>query len=481
MKNKIYFAAVLLFAALFITDALAQGDDPVLMRINNKEIRRSEFEYSYQKNNSEGVIDKKSVKDYVPLFVNYKLKVEAALAMRLDTLQSFKKEFATYRDQQVLPSFTTTEDMEKEARQVYQETLDRIGEEGLIHVSHILMRLKQNATDVEKAQQKQRIDSIAAALKAGADFAELAEKLSQDPGTAKRGGDLPWLEKGQTVKEFETAAFRLKPGQVSEPVLSPFGFHIIKMLERKPLDSFEALKGDILKFLERRGARMRLAENKVSAMEKEDTTLTREVILEKRAKELSKDDVELRNLIQEYHDGLLLYEASNRLVWDKAAKDDKALEAFFKKNKKNYAFQEPRYKGIAYHVKVSDDVKAVRDCLKGVPFERWAEKLRSTFNGDSVVRIRVEKGIFRRGDNAWIDQMVFKKDTTVQSLKDYPLNAVYGKLLKKQPETFQDVRGLVVADLQDALEKQWVAELRELYPVEVDEKVLATVQERKEK
>src|SRR5574344_2976989 len=79
----------------------AQSVDPVIMTVNGKPLLRSEFEYSYNKNNTDGVIDRKSVDEYVDLFVNYKLKVAAALEARMDTLYAFKKEFAQYRDQQV--------------------------------------------------------------------------------------------------------------------------------------------------------------------------------------------------------------------------------------------------------------------------------------------------------------------------------------------------------------------------------------------
>jgi peptidyl-prolyl cis-trans isomerase SurA len=87
----------------------------------------------------------------------------------------------------------------------------------------------------------------------------------------------------------------------------------------------------------------------------------------------------------------------------------------------------------------------------------------------------VEKGIFKAGDNAYIDKMVFKKDTTVNAVKDYPIDAVYGKILKKGPEEYQDVRGLVVADYQEELEKAWVEELRKRYPVKINKDVLQTV------
>ena len=104
----------------------AQSVDPVIMTVNGKPVLRSEFEYSYNKNNSDGVIDKKSVDEYVDLFVNYKLKVEAALDAHLDTMKSYQNEFASYRDQQIKPSIITDSDIENEARHIYDVTLQRI-------------------------------------------------------------------------------------------------------------------------------------------------------------------------------------------------------------------------------------------------------------------------------------------------------------------------------------------------------------------
>ena len=197
--------------------------------------------------------------------------------------------------------------------------------------------------------------------------------------------------------------------------------------------------------------------------------------MEQRADSMAAADMATRYLIKEYHDGLLLYEISNQHVWDKAAKDEQALANYFKKNKKKYAWEEPRFKGMAYHVKQQSDVKAVADCVKKLKFEDWNEALRKTFNNDSIIRIRVEKGLFKKGDNKLIDREVFKvTDAKVDSVKGYPIDATFGKLLKK-PEEYTDVRGLVTADLQDYLEKQWVAELRKKYTFSVNEEVLKTV------
>ncbi len=473
MKRLIIAAisAVVPFAA-----ALSQNSDPVIMTVAGVDVPRSEFEYSYNKNNTDGVIDKKSVEEYVDLFINYKLKVQAALDARIDTTKAFLTEFAQYRDQQIRPTFVTDEDLMVEAHKVYDQTKESIGPDGLIQPAHILIMLQQQATDAQQKEAKQRIDSVYQALKAGADFEELAKKVSQDPGSGRRGGLLGWVGRNQLVKEFEDAAFALQPGEMSQPVLSPFGWHIILMKERKQLEPFEFHKDNILKFLDQRGARNSITEQKLDQMvQRSNGTLTKEQIMEQRTDSLSAVDMQMRYLIKEYHDGLLLYEVSNEHVWDKAAKDEKALEAYFKAHKKNYKWDEPRFKGMAYHVKIQSDVKAVAKCVKKLKFDDWNEALRKGFNNDSIIRIRVEKGLFKKGDNKLIDREVFKvKDVKVDSVKGYPIDATFGKLIKK-PQEYTDVRGQVTADLQDELERQWVAELRRKYSFTVNEDVLKTV------
>ena len=445
----------LIAALLLVGGAASAQDDPTVMTVNGVPVARSEFEYSYNKNNAAGVIDKKTVEEYVDLFVNYKLKVAAALDAKLDTLTSFKKEFAQYRDQQIRPTMVTDADVEAEARKVYDDTKHAIGPRGLVRPAHIFLMLGQRATAEEQERVKQRIDSIYAALKGGADFADMARRLSQDQGTA---------------------ANALKDGEMSEPFLSPAGYHIILMKGHKQLEPYDSLRSNILSFIEKRNVRDRIASMKLDTIvEQSGGKLTREEAMERRADSLMAVNPDLKNLIREYHDGLLLYEISNRAVWEKAAKDEEGLEAFFKKNKKKYAWSEPRFKGMAYHVKDEADVKAVKDCVKKLKFTEWNEALRSTFNSDSVLRIRVEKGIFKKGDNGFIDSLVFGVDIPVKPVDGYPIDAVYGKMLKKGPEEYTDVRGLVTADYQDLLEKEWVAELRKKYPVVVDEKVLKTV------
>ena len=366
MRNKL----VSILCA-FAATAGAQTSDPVVMTINGQNVTRSEFEYSYNKNNGDEVIEKTTVEQYVPLFVNYKLKVAAALDARLDTLTSFKQEFAKYRDQQVRPTIVTSEDVENEARKIYDDRQKMIGDKGLIRPAHILIRLAQKASSAAQDSAKARIDSIYACLRSGADFADLATRLSQDPGSAKRGGLLPWICTGQTLKEFEDVAFSLNKGEMSKPFLSPVGYHIVKMTDRKQLEPYDSLRANIITFIEKRNLRDAIAQRKVSEMVKSSNgQLTAAEIMQQRADSLAKVDEAMKYLIQEYHDGLLLFEVSNREVWEKAAADSVGQMKWYNK-----------YRKKRYGKKKYEEVKAAvtadwQDELE----KRWVDALRKRYD-----------------------------------------------------------------------------------------------------
>ena len=355
----------------FATMAGAQTSDPVVMTVNGQNVTRSEFEYSYNKNNGDDVIEKTTVEQYVPLFVNYKLKVAAALDARLDTLASFKQEFAKYRDQQVRPTIVTSEDVENEARRIYADRLNMIGDKGLIRPAHILMRLAQKASRAAQDSAKMRIDSIYACLQRGEDFADLATRFSQDPGSAKRGGQLPWICTGQTLKEFEDVAFSLNKGETSKPFLSPVGYHIVKMTDRKQLEPYDSLRANIINFIEKRNLRDAIAQRKVSEMVKSsDGRLTVAEVMQQKSDSLAKADEAMKYLIQEYHDGLLLFEVSNREVWEKAAADSVGQMKWYKK-----------YRKKRYGKKKFEEVKAAvaadwQDELE----KRWVAALRKRYD-----------------------------------------------------------------------------------------------------
>lgn len=450
-------------------------NDPVVMKINGKDVTRSEFEYNYNKNNTEGVVDKKDLEEYVQLFINYKLKVEAALDDHFDTLTSYKQEFRQYRDQQIRPLLVTPNAVEKEVRSYYDNMLKSLDGHDLYLPAHIFLFLGQQATAEQKATCKMRIDSIYNALKNGANFDELARKHSDDKQTAVRGGLIQWVGPHQLLPELDQVVYSLKDsGDVAAPVLSTVGYHIVQLKGRKPLDSYETLHDQIASMLEQRGVREQLAQQAIDSLASVRGITPEQVLDMETDKACAKDD-ELKYLVQEYHDGLLLFEECSRNVWEPAARDTMALEKFFKKNKKKYGWDVPHYKGMVFYCRQQSDVQAVKKLLKGVDELEWTKVVRENFNKDSVC-VRMEQKIFVKGTNAFVDSLAFNvNDGKTKPRKDFPYAGVVGTVLKKGPAKWTDVSADVVADLQAKREEEFVAELRKRYKFEVYQDVLKTV------
>lgn len=455
---------------------LAQVNDPIVMTINGEDVIRSEFEYSYNKNNTDLVIDKASLDEYVELFVNYKLKVAAAKDAQLDTVATFLKEVADYRAQQAEEYLLDSAFIEEEAHKTYDATVKNIGPDGLFQASHILIRLPQQASTADQARAEQLIDSLYMELKKGADFAEMARLYSEDPGSARDGGMLPWLFKGQLLKEFEEVALAMQPGELSRPVLSPVGYHIIYMNGRKQFEPYEYHREGILQFLEQRGIRIQAKRSMGKKLAAQmGGGITPQQALERAESELDTKYPEFGFLMKEFYEGSLLYEISVREVWDKAANDEKGLEKYFKKNKKNYRYDEPVYRGLVVHCISEDVLSQVKKVVKKQPQEEWVKIIRSTFNSDSLMQVRMIRGPFTVGKNVYADYYAFGKGERPEAVASLPFTGIVGKLQKKGPDTYADVRGEVTADYQNFLERLWVKELRKKYTVVLYPEALATV------
>ena len=289
--------------------SLYAQEDVVVMRVNGQPVTRSEFEYFYNKNNSESVIDKKSVEEYAQLYADYKLKVLAAKDAQLDTLSSFQKEFRSYRDQQIRPLLIPAGAVDSRCRSYYDRILESLQGKELLQTAHIFMRLPQNASQQEQDELKVRMDSVYAVLQTGADFAELAKQLSQDTQTAARGGVLPWIGPNQTLKEFEDVAYSLEVGQYSQPFLSPVGYHIVKLMAKKPLESYEELKPNIKRYLESQGLENQLSSSVLDSLVQESgSQKTVEQILDEQTERLCAQDLNMKYLEQEYYAGLQILE-----------------------------------------------------------------------------------------------------------------------------------------------------------------------------
>lgn len=240
MKMNFMMMGLLAFGILSVN---AKGNDPVVMTINGQPVTRSEFEYFYNKNNEQDVIEQKSFDEYVELFVNYKLKVQEALSRGIDTTQAYIDELEGYRKQLAEPYLLN----ENWKDQAVEEIIRNRKEE--VHAAHILVRLDEKASPKKVAEAYARIDSIRMELEAGASFDSLARVKSEDPSARQNGGDLGYFSVMQMVYPFEKAAYETPVGEVAT-LRSQFGVHLLKVIDRRPARP-EVLVAHIMKTFSR--------------------------------------------------------------------------------------------------------------------------------------------------------------------------------------------------------------------------------------
>ena len=423
---------------------------------------------------------------------------------------------------------------------------------GEIRTAHIILKVPSNATEAVKQSKRDTIYSIYERLKNGAEFAAMAEKYSEDQESRQRGGIMPWLSAGRIIKEYEDAAFALKEsGDISEPFLSPYGWHIVKLLDKRGVKPLDELRKNILRRISRDeradiaqktlierlkdeygfsadGSKMEKIEMLAASFRPDDPRFIEQIAgsndvifsiagksytasdfanyLSKHRKSAATDNVEMlmermeafidyailsyedsrleekypefRNLINEYHDGILLFDISNRMVWSEASKDVKGLEKYFKKHKRNYAWESPKFKGYA--------VECINDSIAGLVSKRMKAlanddslvyKIYNEFNSKNLKQVSIKKGLFAYGENDIIDYCIFESDKKPVN-ESLPVVFAKGKLLKKGPECYTDVRGRVISDYQGVLEKEWVKELNKKHDVVIYDDVVATIKEQ---
>jgi peptidyl-prolyl cis-trans isomerase SurA len=207
----------------------SSSKDPVIATVGNTPIYSSEFKYVYDKNSvPDSLSAQESLQQYLDLYVNFRLKVLEAESMGLDTLTSFQQELSGYKQQLAEPYLqdsTITNDLVKQA-------YNRLKEE--IRASHILISLPADADPKDTLAAYQKIADLRQKAAQGADFTALARENSQDPSAANNGGDLGYFTALQMVYPFEDAAYQTKVGQISDPVRTRFGYHIVKVTDRRP-------------------------------------------------------------------------------------------------------------------------------------------------------------------------------------------------------------------------------------------------------
>jgi peptidyl-prolyl cis-trans isomerase SurA len=589
--KKTFLSIVLLGASML---GFAQADQ-VLMTINGEPVMVSEFVYIYEKNNQETSLERKTMEEYLDLFVNFKHKVTEAIAQGVDTTESFKKELAGYRaqatpkylqdnaaiDSLVDLSYNRMAKIRKAAHIAVQcapdadsatvaaakARIDSIRERVTVGIPTTIKKGRkivtvQNVEDfneaatlyseepsakqskgelgwiqpfrfvypfedavyttpigevtpvfrspygfhIAKVQEERDFEEVHAAhimkmtpvgdvhrmvdahmamdsiyklaIQDSIDFAALASANSEDRGSAMRGGDLGWFGRGAMVQPFEDITFGLEIGQVSKPFQTRFGVHISKLYGKRGIQPLDSMRSQILRQVQR-DQRMKIAEESFIKKTRAEYQLPAEMsdtdVKAYADAHLEEKHADLRNLVKEYHDGILLFDVSLREVWDKASQDTEGLAAFFKANKKNYVWDEPRFKGHMIYAKNETAAKVAKQIVKTAHPDSVMSYLNQRVNVDSVMYVRVERGIWTKGKNAAVDLLGFKiKDTEYVPNEEFPIVIAVGKTIKA-PQVYTDERGKVVTDYQDYLEKSWVKSLREKYPVVINQEALETL------
>lgn len=429
---------------------------------------------------------------------------------------------------------------------------DERPDRGRVLVRHIL-KLTRDLSPEEQAAKKAAIDSIYEVVKSGkAPFDHVAMIESEDPGSAKKGGMLPLFGPGRMVKEFEEASYALNDGEISEPIQTSYGWHIIQKLETRKSGTYEealpaidkSMKNDIRAKAPREAKIRQLRKEykadvkpagidkakaiikanngldslAVAQMAADWTTVAtvgnRKVLLgdvaktmpsypsklsEKAAAEefnnaldrkiddvtvdiarekLADTDPDYRNLINEYRDGILLFNISDREVWGRSTKDAEGLEEYFKSHRDNYHWDAPRYKGIIVSATNDSIASAARDFIKvnNIPTDSLVNKLRKEFGR----AVKVERKIFPKGEDEVVDYIAFGGAKPAANGRWTEFFATEGAVID-QPSESLDVRAAVINDYQKWLEEEWLKRLHQAYPVKINQKELKKLTENKAK
>lgn len=341
------------------------------------------------------------------------------------------------------------------------------------HIMKMVPRGEGAQTDSIAAKQKALIDSIAKIVTKD-NFAEVAKIESEDRGSSTRGGELGWFGKGMMVKPFEDTAFGLKDGEISAPFQTAYGWHIIYKKGERGILPLDSMRQQVLRQVQRDERVMEADKSFVRKTRAEynlDASMTDAEVKAYADAHLEDKYPEFKNLVQEYHDGILLFEVSLREVWDKAAKDTTGLEAFFKANKKQYTWEKPHWKGYILQCKDESSARAARSIIKSAEKDSVESYINRRLNTDSIQYVKVQYGLWEQGKNAAVDKYGLKiKNSEFTPSEELPIVVCVGKKLKS-PEEWSDEKGKVTTDYQDYLEAEWIKQLRAKYEVKVNQEV----------
>jgi peptidyl-prolyl cis-trans isomerase SurA len=624
-----------------------------IVTIDGRAVSKEEFENIYQKNNTNlnDENEVKSPKDYMKMYIDFKLKVIEAENRGLDTTQAFITELAEYRNElakNYLTDVNVTDSMVKQAyyrtvnlvkvnhiliscgenaspedtMKVYnkmieirnmclnkEKTFDELAKEfsedpssakesgslpyfsafkmikpfedvafttkigevsmpfrtrfgyhilkvidlkpsrGEVKIAHIMKEFK-NANDVpadEDNRDKAIIDSIYTLLQNGTDFGKLAQETSDDRQSGRKNGEMNYyISEDFSVKDFADAAFNLqKIGDYSKPIRTKFGWHILKLIDRHPVLSFEEIQSDLTKKVKSDPSRSKQSKTKFIEKLKNEYGFTLNDENFKKLKELVKtiptdtlaqlpdnctnlvlfnfagkgfnsdqyfkfilgkivnkdrnyirtnhlnvclDEFiekeltdyensrledkypEFRYLINEYHDGILLFSIMESEVWNKAIDDSLGLTKYYDQNKGAYQFGE-NFDGLMITCVDADSRKIIEKSIaNGITNP---DTLMSIANKNNDKKNIVVKGRWEKGSNRQIDCLVWKADKPDNLNEE--LQFTSGIIKNGGVKTLDEARGLYISDYQAVIEKEWLKQLREKYVVKINEPLLNKV------
>lgn len=625
------------------------------MTINGEAVTKSEFLQVYLKNNDNPKYDKESLDDYLELYKKFKLKVAEAEALKYDTIPSLVRELNGYREQLARPYLVDSSKNKELVKEAYErmktevrashilvkvprgaspeDTLkaynkimklkkriedgedfgavaagkngsedpsakknkgdlgyftafqmvypfesaayntkegeiskpvrtkygyhivkvkDKRPARGTVSAAHIMVAAPKDSdkSDLQNAQKK--INEIYEKLKGGESFEKLAKLYSDDQGSKNKGGRLPAFgtETNQRmVPEFEEAAFNLEEdGAFSKPFQTDYGFHIVKRLSYDPLASFEELKSELQNKVNRGARGQQTQKSFIQKLKKEnkfkdkgskrmdwfytnvDSSVFRgkwdapaldknkwmfkyngvkydmqsflnylndnqksrpmsieqyvndkykawqdEQIIADEKSRLKEKYPAYKALLQEYHDGVLLYEIMKDKVWDKAIKDTVGLKAFFKENKDEYIWPE-RIEAVIY----SSDKKEMIDTalLMHQADTLSMKEILNKVNEDSQLNLKGEQGKFIQDKVSYLKGKDLKKGVNdIYEVDGKYYLIVVSEFLPEQNKTLSEARGSAIQDYQEHLEKKWLDELRKKHEIKVNEEVLYSIGE----
>lgn len=453
-------------------------DDPVVMQVAGEDIFRSEFEYFLEKNIPDKVLDIKTLEEYAGLYANFKLKVAAAKEAGIDTTAQFLKEFREYRNRAADAFLIDSSWIEVRAKDMYDERALNVGPTGYYETSVITI-IPKEATDESIDQAKVLIDSLRGVVISGRKtFAEVAKTMSDDI-MGPDGGYMGWIARPDVPDFVSKELFAFSPDSltvpvtITEPCWTEVGWMMFCISGHKDMETYEHERPEILDFMERQGYNKYARYSTANKIARESGWTVRDAAaLDTINGMLEQMFPEFGNVSREYYEGLLLFEISNRNIWNKASSDTLAMEHWFTANKYKYQFDVPVFKGCLIFCRDEQTFNELKQFTEGVNLRDLPSKI-AEFNGDEE-KVRFLQGPFRQGVSSYCDAIVFGTTTNVTFDSNFSRPGYIGKVVNA-PEEWTDVPGLVISDLQDAMEKEWVSKLRKQFGYKINKKVLKSM------